>query len=64
MNVADFFSCVTGYDALTGSPYLCSMTYTFGMWHSLDLPVVHELCLQEVPYPTCGHEHVDEGGFA
>ena len=44
-NVADYFSRVPGYDALTDSPQLCSMTYTFGVPHGLDLPVVHELRL-------------------
>ena len=40
------------------------MTYTFGVPHGLDLAVAHELCLQEVLCPTCGHGHMDEGWFA
>ena len=62
-NVADYFSRVPGYDALTDSPQLCSMMYTFGVPHGLDLPVVHEVRLKEVRCPTCGHEHVDKGRF-
>ena len=44
-NVADYFSHVPGYNALTNSPQICSMTYAFGVPHGVNLSVVPELHL-------------------